>query len=262
MVTSTASSGDRGRRGSDTLVLSPPTIPSISACTTPTRQPLLDGLDAAQIRAVAEVGQVRRTCARRRAYAEEVLVARRAGARHVRGYMANTDLFSIMMRAYGWPSPVRGSPDDAQASVPERRHSLTADVTFVNQSCVAPARLRRLEEATTGAVARGAGLQWRSRASGAGHAQPPCPAGRDCPPSLVTPVRIGRADAPLKLTLWAQQEYSHLAARRTLPGSSRTSSSSGPARVDVQIEVSVMRPRAAQAKLCSRPRGGCRTSPR
>src|SRR6186713_1427153 len=30
---------------------------------------------------------------------------------------------------------------------------------------------------------------------------------------LVTPVRIGRADAPLVLSMWAQQEYSHLAAR-------------------------------------------------
>jgi multiple sugar transport system substrate-binding protein len=57
----------------------------------------------------------------------------------------------------------------------------------------------------------------------------------------VTPVRIGRADAPIKLTLWAQHDYSHLDARpqaaaifqdifeqyaRTHP--------------DVQIEVSVM----------------------
>jgi multiple sugar transport system substrate-binding protein len=30
---------------------------------------------------------------------------------------------------------------------------------------------------------------------------------------LVTPVRIGRADAPIKLTLWAQHDYSHLDAR-------------------------------------------------
>jgi multiple sugar transport system substrate-binding protein len=30
---------------------------------------------------------------------------------------------------------------------------------------------------------------------------------------LVTPVRVGRADAPLALRVWAQQDYSHLAAR-------------------------------------------------
>ncbi len=33
---------------------------------------------------------------------------------------------------------------------------------------------------------------------------------------LVTPVRIGRADAPLVLSMWAQQEYSHLAAREDM----------------------------------------------
>jgi multiple sugar transport system substrate-binding protein len=32
----------------------------------------------------------------------------------------------------------------------------------------------------------------------------------------VTPVRIGRADAPLVLSMWAQQEYSHLAAREDM----------------------------------------------
>jgi len=30
---------------------------------------------------------------------------------------------------------------------------------------------------------------------------------------LVTPVRVGRPDAPMTLTVWAQQDYSHLAAR-------------------------------------------------
>ena len=29
---------------------------------------------------------------------------------------------------------------------------------------------------------------------------------------LVTPVRIGNPDAPMRLTVWAQQDYSHLAA--------------------------------------------------
>jgi len=33
---------------------------------------------------------------------------------------------------------------------------------------------------------------------------------------LVTPVRIGRADAPLVISMWAQQEYSHLAAREDM----------------------------------------------
>jgi ABC-type sugar transport system permease subunit/ABC-type glycerol-3-phosphate transport system substrate-binding protein len=33
---------------------------------------------------------------------------------------------------------------------------------------------------------------------------------------LVTPIRIGRADAPLVLSMWAQQEYSHLAARQDM----------------------------------------------
>ena len=59
--------------------------------------------------------------------------------------------------------------------------------------------------------------------------------------ALVTPVRVGRADAPLTLRVWAQQDYSHLAARPAI------------ARVfhdvfldwarthpDVQLEVSVM----------------------
>jgi alkaline phosphatase len=37
---------------------------------------------------------------------EEVLVAAQGpGAQRVRGYMANTDLFRVMMAAYGWPVP-------------------------------------------------------------------------------------------------------------------------------------------------------------
>ena len=58
---------------------------------------------------------------------------------------------------------------------------------------------------------------------------------------LVTPVRIGRADAPMKLTLWAQHDYSHLDARKEVSSIfhdifeeyART-------HPDVQIEVSVM----------------------
>jgi multiple sugar transport system substrate-binding protein len=30
---------------------------------------------------------------------------------------------------------------------------------------------------------------------------------------LVTPIRVGRSDAPVKVTVWAQQDYSHLASR-------------------------------------------------
>jgi multiple sugar transport system substrate-binding protein len=41
-----------------------------------------------------------------------------------------------------------------------------------------------------------------------------CLAGRSvAADDLVTPVRVGRTDAPLTLTVWAQQDYSHLAAR-------------------------------------------------
>jgi len=58
---------------------------------------------------------------------------------------------------------------------------------------------------------------------------------------LVTPVRIGRPDAPIKLTLWAQHDYSHLDARPEVSSLfhdifeqyART-------HPDVQIEVSVM----------------------
>src|SRR5437763_15642711 len=59
--------------------------------------------------------------------------------------------------------------------------------------------------------------------------------------SLVTPVRIGRPDAPTTLTVWAQQDYSHLAARPAIADTftaifeewART-------RPDVQLRVSVM----------------------
>jgi multiple sugar transport system substrate-binding protein len=33
---------------------------------------------------------------------------------------------------------------------------------------------------------------------------------------LVTPVRVGQPDAPIELTVWAQQDYSHLAALRPI----------------------------------------------
>jgi multiple sugar transport system substrate-binding protein len=62
-----------------------------------------------------------------------------------------------------------------------------------------------------------------------------------CGSPLVTPVRIGRADAPIKLTLWAQQEYSHLAARPDVAAIfTDIFDRWARAHPDVQIEVSVM----------------------
>ena len=48
---------------------------------------------------------------------------------------------------------------------------------------------------------------------------------------LVTPVRVGRADAPLTLNVWAQQDYSHLAARPAIAGAFTSSSTTGRARI-------------------------------
>ena len=58
---------------------------------------------------------------------------------------------------------------------------------------------------------------------------------------LVTPVRIGRADAPIKLTLWAQHDYSHLDARPEAASIFRDIFEQyARTHPDVQIEVSVM----------------------
>ena len=58
---------------------------------------------------------------------------------------------------------------------------------------------------------------------------------------LVTPVRVGRADAPLTLTVWAQPDYFHLAARPAIANTFRIVlddwARSHPA---VQLHVSVM----------------------
>ena len=71
-------------------------------------RPLLEGLDpmqAEQSQASVRSANLRMDNAHT---AEEVLVAAQGpGAHRVRGYLANTDLFSIMMRAYGWPVPGR-----------------------------------------------------------------------------------------------------------------------------------------------------------
>jgi len=59
--------------------------------------------------------------------------------------------------------------------------------------------------------------------------------------AIVTPLRIGRADAPHKLTLWAQQDYSHLAANPEVSAVfTDIFEQWARAHPDVQIEVSVM----------------------
>jgi alkaline phosphatase len=69
-------------------------------------QVLLEGLDAAE--AANPKSPIRITSLRMENghTGEEVLVAAQGpGAQRVRGYMANTDLFRVMMDAYGWPLP-------------------------------------------------------------------------------------------------------------------------------------------------------------
>ena len=68
--------------------------------------PILEGLEAAE--AESPKGPIRIPALRMdNGHAgEEVLVAAQGpGAQRVRGYMANTDLFRIMMDAFGWPVP-------------------------------------------------------------------------------------------------------------------------------------------------------------
>jgi multiple sugar transport system substrate-binding protein len=58
---------------------------------------------------------------------------------------------------------------------------------------------------------------------------------------LVTPVRVGRADAALTLTVWAQQDYSHLAARPAIADAfTAVLGDWARAHPDVQLRVSVM----------------------
>jgi multiple sugar transport system substrate-binding protein len=58
---------------------------------------------------------------------------------------------------------------------------------------------------------------------------------------LVTPVRVGRADAPLTLQVWAQQDYSHLAARPAIAEAFTTVFGDwARAHPDVQLRMSVM----------------------
>jgi alkaline phosphatase len=69
-------------------------------------RPLLEGLEEAEAKAAAEQRRDIRIPAVRMDNGhtgEEVLVAAQgAGAERVRGYMANTDLFRVMMDAFGW----------------------------------------------------------------------------------------------------------------------------------------------------------------
>jgi multiple sugar transport system substrate-binding protein len=59
--------------------------------------------------------------------------------------------------------------------------------------------------------------------------------------SLVTPTRVGRKDAPLVLRVWAQQEYSHLAARADVADVFRDIFERwAAANPGVQLEISVM----------------------
>jgi multiple sugar transport system substrate-binding protein len=58
---------------------------------------------------------------------------------------------------------------------------------------------------------------------------------------LVTPIRIGRTDAPIVVTMWAQPDYSHLAARQGIAEAFHDIFAEWVrARPDVAIEVSVM----------------------
>ena len=80
------------------------------------RQPLLDGLEAAE--AAAPKGPIRIPSLRMDSghTGEAVLVAAQGpGAQRVRGYMANTDLFGVMMDAYGWKVPKSATPAAAAA---------------------------------------------------------------------------------------------------------------------------------------------------
>jgi multiple sugar transport system substrate-binding protein len=58
---------------------------------------------------------------------------------------------------------------------------------------------------------------------------------------FVTPVRVGRADAPLTLQVWAQQDYSHLAARPAIAGAfAAVFDAWARAHPGVQLRMSVM----------------------
>ncbi len=59
--------------------------------------------------------------------------------------------------------------------------------------------------------------------------------------ALLTPVRIGQSQAPLRLSLWAQPDYSHLASRRPIAEAFEAVFTEwARARPDVRVDVSVM----------------------
>ena len=75
-------------------------------------RPLLEGLEEAEAEAPKGPLRIRALRMDNGHTGEEVLVAARGpGAERVRGYMANTDLFNVMMQAYGWAAtpPASGS---------------------------------------------------------------------------------------------------------------------------------------------------------
>ena len=77
--------------------------------------PILEGLEKAE--AESPKGPIRIPALRMdNGHAgEEVLVAAQGpGAQRVRGYMANTDLFRVMMGAFGWPIPKPAQTTSAQ----------------------------------------------------------------------------------------------------------------------------------------------------
>lgn len=58
---------------------------------------------------------------------------------------------------------------------------------------------------------------------------------------LVTPIRVGRSDAPIKVTVWAQQDYSHLASRPAIAAIFRDIMEDyARTHPDVQLEISAM----------------------
>src|SRR5688572_12325072 len=65
------------------------------------------------------------------------------------------------------------------------------------------------------------------------------PAAADEP--LVTPVRIGSPDAPMTLKVWAQQDYSHLAALQPIADAFKvTFADWARSHPDVQLDISMM----------------------
>lgn len=85
-------------------------------------KPLLEGLEAAEKE--AGKGPIRTPALRMENghTGEEVLVAAQGpGASRVRGYMANTDIFRIMMQAYGWPLPKPTPVATSTTTAPSQR---------------------------------------------------------------------------------------------------------------------------------------------